>query len=235
MVPLWILESFASSDHLHPLSTACAPRHQSHGRDDARLLFPELAGQRSIPSRASRSRSCELRPSSWNRCSLPTGAGSRTARTNQERWNCTSGRRKAHPVDRVANGRFRTEPFSTRAGRVKAGNCFGGPLDNHIMVADYPVQGDSFVSGKPRLWSPVQILAPSGIPNMDVSADGKRLVVFPRPEVKEETGSVHLPYRNLLTELTDLRCASRRTRWSSRAYHENACFPPLSAHVLFTG
>jgi Tol biopolymer transport system component len=80
---------------------------------------------------------------------------------------------------------------------------FWETLDNHIMVADYTVQGDSFISGKPRLWSTAQILAPSGLPNMDVSADGKRVVMFPRPEVKEEMGSVHVTF--LLNFFDELR------------------------------
>jgi len=54
-------------------------------------------------------------------------------------------------------------------------------LDGHVMVADYTVEGDSFVSGKPRPWASDRILAPSGGFNMDVASDGKRLVVFPTP------------------------------------------------------
>jgi serine/threonine-protein kinase len=59
--------------------------------------------------------------------------------------------------------------------------------DGHVMVADYTAQGDSFVSGKPRLWTADRILAASGGFNMDVAPDGRRLVVFPVPPNDSET------------------------------------------------
>jgi hypothetical protein len=99
----------------------------------------------------------------------------------------------------ISNGGRVQHPLWPREGR----QLFYQTLDNQIMVADYTVQGDSFVAGKPRLWSPAQILAPSGLYNMDVTADGKRMVVFPRPDVKEDTGSVHVTF--LLNFFDELR------------------------------
>ncbi len=99
----------------------------------------------------------------------------------------------------ISNGGGVLHPLWPRDSR----QLFYQTADNHIMVADYTVQGDSFVGGKPRLWSSVQILAPTGAYNMDVTADGKRFVVFPRPEVKEETGSVHVTF--LLNFFDELR------------------------------
>jgi serine/threonine protein kinase len=51
---------------------------------------------------------------------------------------------------------------------------------------DYRAQGDSFTAAKPRLWSPAQILAPSGVYNVDVTANGKRLVAFVADDVNGE-------------------------------------------------
>jgi hypothetical protein len=53
--------------------------------------------------------------------------------------------------------------------------------DNRIMVVDYTVRGDSFVASPPRLWSPAY-LTWSGFTNLELAPDGKRFVVFPRPE-----------------------------------------------------
>ena len=68
-------------------------------------------------------------------------------------------------------------PRWSPAGR----QLFYETLDGHVMVADYTVQGDSFVPSKPRLWTKDRILSPSGGFNMDIAPDGKRLVVFPVP------------------------------------------------------
>jgi serine/threonine-protein kinase len=64
--------------------------------------------------------------------------------------------------------------------------------DNRIMVVDYTVSGDSFVPGKPRLWSDRQIYYP-GNSNLDLAPDGKRFVVFTMPEsAGGQIGSVHV-------------------------------------------
>ena len=46
----------------------------------------------------------------------------------------------------------------------------------------YSVSGNSFVPGKPRLWSDQRILYTGGTPNLDLAPDGKRFVVFVEPE-----------------------------------------------------
>ena len=75
--------------------------------------------------------------------------------------------------------------------------------DNRIMVVDYTVNGDSFVSGKPRLWSEKQIFYP-GNSNLTLAPDGKRFAVFPMPEAAgPEKGSVHVTF--LLNFLDELR------------------------------
>src|SRR5450759_187348 len=45
-------------------------------------------------------------------------------------------------------------------------------LDNRIMVLDYTGNGDSFVPGKPRLWSDKQIYY-AGVTNLALAPDGK--------------------------------------------------------------
>jgi hypothetical protein len=74
--------------------------------------------------------------------------------------------------------------------------------DNCIMVVDYTVNGDSFVPGKPRLWSEKQIFY-TGVSNLALAPDGKRFAVFPMPEgAGPDKGSVHVTFlQNFLDEL----------------------------------
>ena len=70
------------------------------------------------------------------------------------------------------------------------------------MVVDYTVNGDSFVPGKPRLWSEKQIFD-AGLANLALAPDGKRFAVFPMPEAAgPDKGSVHVTFlQNFLDEL----------------------------------
>jgi serine/threonine-protein kinase len=74
--------------------------------------------------------------------------------------------------------------------------------DNRIMVVDYTVNGDSFVPGKPRLWSEKRIFY-AGNANLALHPDGKRFAVFPMPEAAEpERGTVHVNFlQNFFDEL----------------------------------
>jgi serine/threonine-protein kinase len=66
--------------------------------------------------------------------------------------------------------------------------------DHRIMAAGYQILGDSFAAGRPRLWSPVPILAP-GFVHFDLAPDGKRLAAFPQPDERHEPqGSVHATF-----------------------------------------
>jgi Tol biopolymer transport system component len=68
------------------------------------------------------------------------------------------------------------------------------PADDRIMVVDYTARGDSFVAGKPRVWSDKQISAPSVL-NLDLHPDGKRFAVIPAHEATtQEKGSVHFTF-----------------------------------------
>jgi Tol biopolymer transport system component len=81
-------------------------------------------------------------------------------------------------------------PIWSRSGR----ELFFETPENRIMVAAYTAKGDSFASEKPRLWSGVQINDPgTSFWNLDLDPDGKRFVVFPRPQdTREQKGSVHV-------------------------------------------
>jgi hypothetical protein len=61
----------------------------------------------------------------------------------------------------------------SRGGR----ELFFESLDNRIMVAGYTVQGDSFMPGKPRLWSEKGLAnLVNSSRNVDLAPDGKRVV-----------------------------------------------------------
>jgi serine/threonine-protein kinase len=66
--------------------------------------------------------------------------------------------------------------------------------DDRIMAVSYTIEGDSFSAGRPRQWSPTQILRDDVRQNFDVSADGKRTVVFPRPVAEQAEGSLHVTF-----------------------------------------
>ena len=65
--------------------------------------------------------------------------------------------------------------------------------DNRIMVADYSVDGGTFVlKGKPRPWSDRQLFYP-GTSNLDLAPNGKRFAVLALPETPPgEKGTVHV-------------------------------------------
>jgi serine/threonine-protein kinase len=73
---------------------------------------------------------------------------------------------------------------------------------NRIMVVDYAVNGDSFLPGKPRLWSGKQIFY-AGTSNLALAPDGKRFAVLPMQEAAgPDKSSVHVTFlQNFLDEL----------------------------------
>ena len=99
----------------------------------------------------------------------------------------------------ISNGGGLNEIWS-RDGR----ELFFVSLDNHIMVAGYTIQGDSFIPDKPRLWSPTPIRETGLVMNLDVAPDGKRVVVFPvSGATTEENSSLHVNF--LLNYFDELR------------------------------
>jgi hypothetical protein len=75
--------------------------------------------------------------------------------------------------------------------------------DGRIMVTDYEEKNESFVPGKPRLWSDQQLHSPSGFPNYDLAPDGKQFAIFPELKAPaEEKGNVHVAFlENFFDEL----------------------------------
>ena len=82
----------------------------------------------------------------------------------------------------MANLEQRRKPPDVVAQRTRA---FFEDLDNHIMVAAYTVQGDSFVADKPRMWSDKQLGDPANRKNFDLAPDGKRIVALMPVETAE--------------------------------------------------
>jgi len=66
--------------------------------------------------------------------------------------------------------------------------------DGRIMAANYTVQDGSFDSTKPRVWSDRPVLQPNFIRVLDLHPDGKRFAVFPRPEVEQAKGNLHVTF-----------------------------------------
>ncbi len=62
------------------------------------------------------------------------------------------------------------------------------------MVANYTAQGDSFNAAKPRVWSDRQVLQPNFIRVLDLHPEGQRFAVFPRGEIEEIKGNLHVTF-----------------------------------------
>jgi eukaryotic-like serine/threonine-protein kinase len=90
-------------------------------------------------------------------------------------------------------------PVGSRAGRELFFRTVG---DSRIMVAAYETQGDSFVPGKPRLWSETAFTTVSTISNFDIAPDGKRFAVV---VASEQPGKPQNELTVLLNFFTELR------------------------------
>jgi hypothetical protein len=76
------------------------------------------------------------------------------------------------PPPTCASRSSRREPTWSR------GDLFFETPDQHIMAAAYTVKGDSFVHGKPRLWSEKPIGGSLTVKSLDLAPDGKRVVAL---------------------------------------------------------
>jgi serine/threonine-protein kinase len=86
----------------------------------------------------------------------------------------------------------------------KGRDLFFQNLDNRIMVTDYEVKTESFVAGKPRVWSDQQLRDLGGALNYDLAPDGKRFAVLPNLNAPvEEKGDVRVTF--LLNFFDELR------------------------------
>jgi serine/threonine-protein kinase len=66
--------------------------------------------------------------------------------------------------------------------------------DDHIMAASYSMQGDSFSNVTPYVWSPIPVRRTGVLQNFDVSQDGKRVLMLPRPAAADAVGSLHATF-----------------------------------------
>jgi Tol biopolymer transport system component/predicted Ser/Thr protein kinase len=122
----------------------------------------------------------------------------------------------AYQSDESGRSEVYVRPFPGPGGRWQISNAGGTfpvwssngrelffeTLDNRIMVEDYTATGDSFMQGKPRLWSNQQLQNINGNPNYDLAPDGKRLAAFLKVNAPEEKGAVHIAFlQNFFDEL----------------------------------
>ncbi len=61
-------------------------------------------------------------------------------------------------------------------------------LDRRVMAAGCTAKGDSFVAGKPRVWSEARV-SNIGFPAYDIAPDGKRLAAI----LADETATDKIP------------------------------------------
>jgi serine/threonine-protein kinase len=88
---------------------------------------------------------------------------------------------------------------STAAGKFPAWSRTTRELfflgsDDHVMVASYSINGDSFSVSRPRAFSPTLVRRDGVRQSFDVSADGKRVVAFTKPGVEQAAGSQHATF-----------------------------------------
>jgi serine/threonine-protein kinase len=82
-------------------------------------------------------------------------------------------------------------PVFSRTGQ----KLFFRTEDNQVMLANYTVQGDSFVADKPRVWSETRLADLGIILNYDVAPDGKRiLALMPSEAQKGERTPSHVTF-----------------------------------------
>jgi serine/threonine-protein kinase len=118
-----------------------------------------------------------------------------------------NGRWIAYRSNESGNDEIYVRPFPNAGGgrwQISSGGAlyafwsnnghelFYETLDNRIMVADYSVDGGSFVPGKPRLWADRELFYAGGS-NLDMAPDGKRFAVLALPDTPPgEKGTVHV-------------------------------------------
>ncbi len=85
--------------------------------------------------------------------------------------------------------------------RTKPQLFFLVPKDNQIMVVNYSAKGDSFIAGKPQVWSETRI-AQIGVRQWDLASDGKRIVAVMPANLGTETPPDHVTFlMNFFDEL----------------------------------
>jgi Tol biopolymer transport system component/tRNA A-37 threonylcarbamoyl transferase component Bud32 len=90
-------------------------------------------------------------------------------------------------------------PLWTRDGREL---LFETP-DNRVMAVDYTANGDSFVAGKPRVWTETRLRPTAPYSNYDLAPDGKRLAAMVADDASGDKPPTHLTF--LLNFFDELR------------------------------
>lgn len=110
---------------------------------------------------------------------------------------------------------------------------------DQIMVADYSVEGQSFVASKPRPWLntfPEQVKEQGYNIGMNLSPDGKRIVIFPVPAGWVAQSSIHVSV--LLKCVTAMSKrpdpAEVRALLADLCVKLGFCLPPLEIERLTT-
>ena len=75
--------------------------------------------------------------------------------------------------------------------------------DNQIMVASYAVQGDSFVSENPRVWTQTELADIGPVANYDLAPDGKRIIALMDAAPVDQKADHHVVF--LLNFFDELR------------------------------
>ena len=81
-------------------------------------------------------------------------------------------------------------------------NLFFETLDGRIATAGYAVKGETFLPGKPVVWSDKQIFAPTSDENFDVAPDRRKIAAMMQLP-GDSGGSVHVTF--LLNFFDELR------------------------------
>ena len=102
--------------------------------------------------------------------------------------------------------RGRQWPISTGGGTLPMWSRSGNDLfyrteDNRLMVSTYTVEGDSFVAGRPRLWSNTRLFNVGLTQNFDLAPDGKRFAVLMSADGPELRRTQHTLLLNFFEEV----------------------------------
>ena len=102
--------------------------------------------------------------------------------------------------------RGRQWPISTGGGTLPMWSRSGNDLfyrteDNRLMVSTYRVEGDSFVAGRPRLWSNTRLFNVGLTQNFDLAPDGKRFAVLMSADGPELRRTQHTLLLNFFAEV----------------------------------
>ncbi len=127
------------------------------------------------------------------------------------------GRWIAYQSDESGRSEVYVRPFPGPGGKWQISNAGGQipvwshngrelffeNLDNRIMETNYEGKNESFVPGKPHLWSDLQLQPPTSGWNYDLAPDGTRFAIFPvLKALTEEKEVVHMTFlENFFDEL----------------------------------